>query len=205
LAYLIQLIKSAERDTTNWSGGSTSQIAIHPQHAEYGKRNFTWRLSSAKVELAESTFTSLPGIQRVLMVTDGEVTLKHQGHHSICLKPFAQDRFYGDWTTKSFGKVSDFNLMMAHDCKGELSSIALVEKTRIETAVLSSRDCSHFSSAFYCLDGSVRLLVNQENSYELHEGDALLLTGEQQDKAISLEINNFEDKIVHVIRADMLF
>jgi environmental stress-induced protein Ves len=199
------MLKSAERDTTNWSGGSTSQIAIHPQHAEYGKRNFTWRLSSAKVELAESTFTSLPGIQRVLMVTDGEVTLNHQGHHSVCLKPFAQDRFYGDWTTKSVGKVSDFNLMLADNCKGELSAIALVKKTRIETAVLSSSDCSQFSAAFYCLDGSVRLVVNQKNSYELDEGDALLLTGEPQNEAISLEINNCEDKTVHVIRADMLF
>ena len=43
--------------TTNWSGGTTTQLAIAPEGAVYGDRNFLWRLSSATVELDHSDFT----------------------------------------------------------------------------------------------------------------------------------------------------
>lgn len=59
----IKVITKEQQKTSTWSGGTTTQLAIYPEDADYGKRNFTWRLSSATVEAEESVFTSLPGIK----------------------------------------------------------------------------------------------------------------------------------------------
>ena len=67
---------------TNWSGGTTTQLYIYPPTADYAKRNFKFRLSTAKVEAEKSDFTSLPGISRQLMILDGDLTITHQKHYS---------------------------------------------------------------------------------------------------------------------------
>ncbi|SDK12142.1 HutD family protein [Natronincola ferrireducens] len=104
MTYEIELIKKHQLQTNRWSGGTTTQLAIYPKDAIYSNEgNFTWRLSSARVEVEESVFTPLPNIQRVLMIIEGELLLQHQGHHKSILKPFDQDRFSGSWTTKSVG------------------------------------------------------------------------------------------------------
>src|SRR5579875_3661463 len=105
----IQLIRRGEQTTNTWSGGTTTEIAIYPNNSEYGKRNFLWRLSTATVDVEESLFTPLPGISRILMVTEGTMTLQHEGHHSVHLAPFEQDKFEGAWTTRCMGRGRDFN------------------------------------------------------------------------------------------------
>ncbi len=201
----IELIRKAEQNTTIWSGGTTTQIAIYPSNAEYSKRNFIWRLSSAKVDLAQSTFTSLPGISRVLMVIDGVLKLEHEGHHSAYLKPFEQDHFCGDWITKSVGKVNDFNLMMSQECQGKLTAIQLGERESIEISVRTGKGCNHCTSVFYCIDGSVRFLAEEERTYELYAKDALILHRKHENKKNTLRISNLESKQVHLIRADMQY
>ena len=47
-----------------WSGGSTTELFIWPEGADYGKREFTLRVSSARVDLEESDFTPLQGAWR---------------------------------------------------------------------------------------------------------------------------------------------
>jgi len=205
MSYSMKVVRSTAQHTTNWSGGTTTQIAIYPRNAEYNKHNFTWRLSVAQVDGEESTFTSLPGISRVLMVVDGAITLTHQGHHSVTLQPFEQDRFDGDWTTKSVGKVRDFNLMMSQNCSGKLTAISCREKESIEVSDLISRDCEPCTSAFYCVDGSIQVLVDEKKTYELQQGDMLILTKEHYNEKITLKIRNLEEKNVHVIRADMQY
>ena len=44
-------LTQADFVTTEWSGGTTTQLAISPERAAYGDREFLWRLSSATVEL----------------------------------------------------------------------------------------------------------------------------------------------------------
>ena len=39
------------------------------------------------------------------MIIDGELELEHEGHHNTKLSRFDKDRFSGDWTTRSYGKV----------------------------------------------------------------------------------------------------
>ena len=61
--------------TTNWSMGETTQLYIHPKTAEYGLRNFDFRVSRATVSDEMSIFTNLTGYERVLMILEGRTTL----------------------------------------------------------------------------------------------------------------------------------
>ena len=74
-----KLLDQAGYVTTSWSGGTTTQLAIAPEGAVYGDRDFLWRISSATVELDHSDFTPLPDYHRFLAVLEGEIKLKING------------------------------------------------------------------------------------------------------------------------------
>lgn len=123
-------IPSSTFNTTNWSGGTTTELFIWPEHSSYAARDFEFRLSRATVNIETSTFTPLAGFKRTLMVLTGEMELNHEGQHSCVLKPFEVDQFDGGWTTHSKGKCSDFNLMCSGDKFGKLSQVYLSEGQR---------------------------------------------------------------------------
>ena len=120
--------------TTNWSGGKTTELFISPRDSSFADRNFDFRLSTATVEIETSDFTPFEGTQRHLMILSGEMHLEHEGHHSIQLKKGEQDRFFGDWQTRSTGTCVDFNLMLRNG-EGSLESIFLEkgESTTLST------------------------------------------------------------------------
>lgn len=118
----IHHIKKSELTTSTWSGGTTTQLAIYPETGDYANRDFNWRISTATVEVDESTFTSLPGVHRFIMSLEGDLKLVHEGHHTSELKPYEVDEFDGSWNTQSFGKVTDFNLMVQGQVQGNLRS-----------------------------------------------------------------------------------
>ena len=115
-----QLIKKDAYKTSRWTGGETREMAIWPAGSRYLERNFVWRLSSATVEQEESDFSSLPDYDRVLMVLEGEVVLSHEGQRVARLKALEQDRFDGAYKTHSFGKITDYNLMVRKGNEGYL-------------------------------------------------------------------------------------
>ena len=45
----MELIKKNQYKTTQWSGGTTTELLIYPSTSKYSERNFKWRISSAKV------------------------------------------------------------------------------------------------------------------------------------------------------------
>lgn len=204
MSYAVELVRKQEQTTSNWSGGTTTQIAIYPKDAVYSERNFKWRLSSAVVELEESVFTSLPGIHRLIMVLEGEMRLEHEGHHTVLLKPFDQDSFNGDWTTKSFGKVRDFNLMMAAGCTGQLTPFELAAKVSTTVAV-TSPNSAKVTSALYCVDGSLTVLTNDKDSYDLQAGDLLLISASDSTENLSLTLTNNGGSSAHIVKADIKY
>lgn len=204
MPYSVKLLKHSAQSLSKWSGGDTTQIAIFPEQAEYAKRDFLWRISTATVDTAESEFTSLPGVRRVLMVTDGEVRLTHKDHHSITLRPFEQDRFLGDWETKSYGKVRDFNLMLSGSCKGELSSYSLGTEPLLVPG-LPQEEERHAAMLLYSLDGKVKAVLDG-TVYDLQPGDALLLLGESTAADVTVtwqNANDLKQHEAHVICAEM--
>lgn len=107
-----KLMNKADYVTTNWSGGTTTQLAIAPEGAVYADRDFLWRLSSATVELPHSDFTPLPDYDRFLSVLEGEIQLKIDARAPFPLVPGELVAFDGGAPVESWGKCVDFNLMV---------------------------------------------------------------------------------------------
>lgn len=207
MAYSIELIKREKQKTTKWSGGTTTELAIYPKDAIYSKRNFKWRLSSAVVKDEKSTFTSLKGIWRLIMVLEGEMTLNHEGHHTVHLKPFEQDSFSGEWITNSTGKVKDFNLMMASGCEGSINTVALRKDEFFQVEIEISRnsnEAKQLTEAFYCVNGKAVVNID-EREIELNEGDFLLINFENNLASVDIKLISSLEQGANIIRASILY
>lgn len=196
----INILKKEDYKTSVWSGGRTTELLIFPPEASYGERNFRWRLSSATVETEKSTFTSLPGISRIIMVLKGELLLEHEGHHRSELKTFQQDSFSGDWVTISYGKVIDFNLMMAEGCKGELEAIDIQVGNNLELC-LENKEEECLTEVFYLVEGEI-VVVNKEGAVKkLLTGDSICINIAPFEKDILIKLCNNSSKDVKLIRS----
>ena len=69
----LNLTKKKELQTSAWRGGTTTQLAIFPKEAVYKKLDFFFRISTATINVEESTFTNLPNVNRVIMILKGEL------------------------------------------------------------------------------------------------------------------------------------
>ena len=118
----------------NWSGGTTTQLFIYPNESSYKNIDFIFRVSTATIEIEESTFTILPGVNRSLMLLEGEITIHHKNQYSKTLRTFDVDSFSGDWHTTSLGKATDFNVMTRGSAIGSVQGLLLKEheQKRIE-------------------------------------------------------------------------
>lgn len=121
-----------QHTTTQWSGGETTELYIFPEGSNYKNGNYQFRLSTATVEIEESTFTPLPGVDRTLILLEGEMQLNHENHHSALLKPLDVDVFKGDWTTRSKGRCVDFNLMCKEGTKGTVKGYSLDQNEELK-------------------------------------------------------------------------
>ena len=109
---LLHLTKS-DYIISQWSGGTTTQLAIAPEGAIYADRDFLWRISSATVDLEESDFTPLAGVERIITPLAGHFTLEHPDGTKVEMGPLsAPYRFGGEIPTHCIGTVTDFNLML---------------------------------------------------------------------------------------------
>ncbi|MBR9832461.1 HutD family protein [bacterium] len=182
-----QLIPSAAHTTTHWSGGSTTQLFIHPASSNVAERNFEIRISTAKVEVNESTFTPFVGFDRTLLILDGSIQISHEGHHEKVLKPFDQDFFKGDWSTKSVGIGVDFNVITKPEFSNttEVLMISKGEEVTIEG--------SSYWLIFYLFKGAIE--VNKE--YLLQQGDVLVVEESERDM---WKVITEEESVVIVVK-----
>lgn len=164
------IITANKFNTINWSGGTSTQLYIYPETADYGLRNFDFRLSTAKVEVEKSDFTSLSGVSRKIMILDGQIEISHKNHYNKKLKEFDVDEFEGDWQTSSVGICTDFNLMTQGKTKGELSSFALL-KEQIRDFTITDKQTKIF---IYLYSGEI-VFTNEGNNFILDQGELLIL------------------------------
>ncbi len=205
MEYIVEKVTKEEQQTSLWSGGTTTQLAIYPKKALYSDRNFLWRLSSAKVEIDETVFTSLPGIRRQIMVIEGALTLIHEGHHEVTLEPYEKDSFDGTWTTRSVGKVTDFNLMMADGCKGELHAFHIGEKKSVEVELISCTEYAKVTEAFYCTSHSIEVQWQPNRVVSLREGELLLIHRQPGEELESIHLQNVGQEIASMIHASIVY
>ncbi len=107
----LHIFRQEDRTVNHWSGGTTTELYIHPKSATYAKKDFDFRLSIATIEVEKSIFTPLAGVDRTTLILDGVIELTHEGRYSKTLKKFDFDSYEGAWNTSSIGKCTDFNVM----------------------------------------------------------------------------------------------
>lgn len=159
-----------------WAGGKTRELFIYPPEASYDERNFIFRLSSATIEKEETQFTLLPDYDRSLMVLEGEVILSFEGKRVCRLSQWEQDNFDGKETTRSFGKIKDYNLIVLKGSLGSLEAIPL-KKERQPICIPSEFRCSPFQGltlGLYCAEGYL-LLATGDDIIRVNQDEQLIL------------------------------
>lgn len=124
----IRILDQRDYAVSQWAGGETTQLALYPPSGDYARREFLWRVSTATIEIEESTFSELDGYMRYLMLFEGQLALNHPSlseERNIVLKPFQVYTFDGGLDTKSKGLARDFNLMVGNHAKGSMSPLQL--------------------------------------------------------------------------------
>lgn len=151
--------------TTLWSGGRTTELFLSPPEGDYGKRDFLFRISSATVELEESDFTALDGVERYITPLDGSFVLSHPDSAPVALAPLSQPYgFSGGIPTHCIGKATDFNLMLK-GCQGKMELWQDSAPVRIG-----------FNS-YYPTEDAVFKIENQ--SFSLKKGEMLVIFSEK--------------------------
>lgn len=168
-----KIYKKDDYKTSEWIGGTTIELGIQPNFANYGEQRFTWRISSANVDTEESTFSSLPDYDRVLIVLKGEVVLVHKEIRVARLAQYEQDRFSGAYETKSFGKIKDFNLMVRKGNEG-FSEVLTIDKEYRTLKMQQIDEYSKMSQVFYCVEGFCVVNFNNDSCL-VKEGELLVV------------------------------
>lgn len=167
-------LKKSDYTTSAWSGGTTTQLYIFPQDGNYAERRFKVRISSAAVDLAESDFTALPGVDRWITPLVGGFTLTHPETYpdraAVVMGPLSQPyNFPGGIETHCVGKALDFNLMLK-DTSGCME--IAVGTAKIKKGV----------NAFYPV-AETGIMVEGEN-YMLEGGELLVIESEREDSLL---------------------
>ncbi len=154
---MIRKLTPKDYRSSEWSGGRTTQIAIYPPEAEYAKRSFLWRVSSATVELEDSDFTPLPDYERLIATLAGEIALTHNGGAPMTLRPLEVHAFSGADATHSQGRCTDFNLMLRRGrVSGSMEALRLTESPaslNVGTSVACPPSASIETVLLYCAEG----------------------------------------------------
>ncbi len=179
---IAKLFSTKDYLKSDWSGGTTTQMYIYPETAQYHKRDFLLRLSSATVAQDTSEFTKLPNIDRIIMSLDNSIELEHNGNKKIKLEPFEAHSFSGNDDTISYGKCTDFNVMLQRD---EYKKAELFVNEAGEFDLFSSEgDCF-----MYVYEGAYKIITSDE-TYTLNEGDLLHFEDYSFSKVKRTDVNS---------------
>ena len=169
----MQILHLTNKDykTSAWSGGTTTELFIWPKGADYARREFSLRISSATVDLPESDFTPLQGVVRYITPLVGSFVLTHPESKPVVLGPLDRPyRFSGETPTHCVGTATDFNLML----KGVEGRMQISGgNVQLQPGL----------NSFYATQ--VTVITVQEQAFSLAKGDLLVIFAEE-DLAPSL-------------------
>ena len=184
----LSLTKKEQLQISVWSGGTTTQLIIYPKEAVYKNLDFTFRISTATIDVEESAFTSLPNVNRVIMVLKGELTIQHKNHYVKQLKKFDTDNFSGDWKTTGIGKVTDFNVMTRGSARANVSGFFLPDKSTKEFFLHTDIMAVYVSAGEILIE---QTLVSQ--------GDILLIQKENNNEKLILLAQRYSELAIAYI------
>ena len=189
--YSIKHKNSSEYNTSNWSGGTTTELGIGPEGSCYADREFLWRISSATVDLEESTFTALPDYNRIIMTLEGDIDLCHNNGEWIHLNAFETHSFDGGDDTVSKGKVVDFNLMTRKgDAGGAMIPLVFPEDKAVSEICVTETSLSdmniYHEAMLYCHCGPVSVVLEDEREHVLNAGESLWMKGDFSGASVTV-------------------
>ena len=195
--YKITRLHRGNYKTTEWSGGTTTELSIAPEGAVYADRDFEWRLSSATVEVEESNFTPLPDYNRIIMTLKGGIRLSHNGGEWLTLPEFTTHSFDGGDETVSVGKVIDFNLMLRKGvCGGAVIPYALKDGEEVRTDRDLQAEAPNYSTVmFYCYEGTALVVLVDGKETLIGRGETLKLTGDLKNIPLSCRAS-FDTRVI---------
>lgn len=196
--YTVQLIQEESYKPTFWSGGMATELITYPQNSDYASRNFLWRLGIAKIDILESTFSSLPKVSRKFMVIEGQITLDHENKYKKSLKSFEQDAFMGDWNTKTYGKASVFNLMTQENYQGELIHLNIPPKKHINFEYDAELNKDLIGICFYVVSGTFKTTLNNKK-FKVKPNDLLKVDYINSKFSHEFIFNNDSSNITNII------
>lgn len=202
-----RIINKNQFKISSWSGGTTTQLFIFPENSSYEARNFTWRISSATVDLEESNFTQLPDYNRILMVLKGELILNHEGQDPVCLCELEQDKFDGNVNTTSKGKVVDFNVMMKKGiCTGNVETIKVDGKSTLTTIFNDDESgYENCSEVYYNIQGEISLSINESKKIVLKNNEMLIIDYKNENKPLLFDSYNSCEEEAILIRTKLYY
>ena len=171
-------IRAAEMKTSDWSGGRTTEIFIHPEGTSVGARDFEVRVSTATVELDETTFSDYSGYIRRIMPVEGGFELTIDEQDRIKLERFDATTFDGGRHVCSVGKCRDFNVIHRPNWLGGLRTIAPGD----------AFDCpAPGFSGVYALCDQIQVAIEREGEkpaiQTLAHGDCLIVSCNKDETA----------------------
>ena len=142
------------------------------------------------------------------MVLEGDMTLEHEYHHSVRLRPFQQDAFVGDWMTRSRGVAKDFNMMLSGACTGQMQAVSVQGQSGLAIPDETVQTCDKGKKAVlvvYSVDGMIVASAGIDETWRIDTGDALLLMTDHQGAMRSVRLFNQDNVEVQVVLATIWY
>ncbi len=157
-----------QQDRKKWSGGTTTELFIWPKEAKFSELDFNVRISLATVEVEESIFTKLTGVDRTLTVMEGDHALSINQSAFKQIVPFIPQSFKGDDEVSSTGKALNFNVMSCNDKAHQVNIKTWSSRSKVELGLPES------FTFYFVANGQISI-----GKEELLNGDVVLLTANE--------------------------
>jgi environmental stress-induced protein Ves len=183
----MRILRAQDRVPVPWKngGGVTREVLVYPPGASFD--DFGWRVSIATVERG-GPFSVFAGIDRVIALIDGSMTLTIEGRDDVALsrrsEPYA---FPGDAKTSAAltgGPVTDLNVMTRRG-----AFIARMTRRTVSGALAVD------ASATTLVFPHAPATANEEN---LGTGDAILIAPQSSDAVVLSQAEVFWIEITAV-------
>jgi Uncharacterized protein conserved in bacteria len=198
MKYNVELLNQENYKPTFWSGGMATELTTYPLNSDYASKNFLWRLGVAKIDIPESTFSSLPKVSRKFMVIEGKITLDHENKYKKLLNSFEQDDFMGDWKTKTYGKATVFNLMTRKNYNGELLHLNIDPSKQLKFEYKTPLNKDLAAICFYTVNGGFNSTIN-DKVFETVKNDLILINCINSSYTHKFMLSNNTSEITNII------
>ncbi|TNE72248.1 MAG: hypothetical protein EP333_07965 [Bacteroidetes bacterium] len=175
----MEMIDTANCTVTPWSGGKTTELFIFPKNAEFQSGNFDFRISTATVEIEQSSYTPFPGFIRDLLVIEGEITLQHDSPEKHSIRRGESYQFTGDRHTYCVGLATNFNII--HKPQIKCRELKLHEYSDEK---IISHQLQKDQIFFLFVQRGMVLVLDQEQELKVNEKMLIFISTEKNIKII---------------------